>query len=64
VNAARPFPRWTISGRSCRAKSGGGKYKDQPVEVLTADPQYREWLMGQHWFQTRFPRKRRLAQIL
>lgn len=31
-----------------------GKYKGQPVEVLTADTDYCEWLTGQPWFRERF----------
>lgn len=31
-----------------------GKYKGQPVEVLTQDREYCEWLMEQDWFRTKF----------
>lgn len=31
-----------------------GKYKGQPVDVLQADPQYMDWLMGQSWFAERY----------
>lgn len=31
-----------------------GKYKGQQIEVLSGDPQYRDWLMQQEWFRTRF----------
>ena len=31
-----------------------GKYKDQPVEALIADRDYREWLMEQPWFRDRY----------
>jgi hypothetical protein len=31
-----------------------GKYRDQPIEVLAADPRYCEWLAAQPWFRTRF----------
>lgn len=31
-----------------------GKYKGQPVEVLAADPSYREWLTSQDWFRERY----------
>jgi len=31
-----------------------GKYKGQPVEALSQDRAYCEWLMGQDWFRTRF----------
>lgn len=32
-----------------------GKYKGQPVEVLTADPQYAQWMISQGDFINRFP---------
>lgn len=31
-----------------------GKYKGQPVEVLVADQQYREWVVAQDWMRTRY----------
>lgn len=31
-----------------------GKYKGQPIEALTADPQYCEWLLAQDWFRSRY----------
>jgi hypothetical protein len=31
-----------------------GKYKGQPVEVLSQDKQYLDWLMQQDWFTTRY----------
>lgn len=31
-----------------------GKYKGQPVEILTADTQYAEWLADQPWFRERY----------
>ena len=31
-----------------------GKYKGQPVEVLSQDKQYLDWLMQQDWFNTRY----------
>lgn len=31
-----------------------GKYKGQPVDVLAADPQYRDWLSAQPWFREKF----------
>lgn len=31
-----------------------GKYKGQPVEVLSADRGYTDWLMGQAWFRERY----------
>lgn len=31
-----------------------GKYKGQPLEVLEADPNYKEWLLGQSWFRDKF----------
>lgn len=31
-----------------------GKYKGQPVELLTADRNYCEWLAGQDWFREKF----------
>lgn len=31
-----------------------GKYRGQPVEVLAADPDYREWLVSQPWFAERY----------
>ncbi len=31
-----------------------GKYKGQPVEVLRADDDYCQWLMGQDWFRAKF----------
>jgi hypothetical protein len=31
-----------------------GKYKGQPVEVLSGDPGYVEWLQGQPWVKDRF----------
>jgi hypothetical protein len=30
-----------------------GKYKNQPLEVLMQDNQYKEWLMAQDWFRNR-----------
>lgn len=38
-----------------------GKYKGQPIEVLAHDDQYRDWLMTQDWFRSRFPQ---LVQIV
>jgi len=35
-----------------------GKYKDQPVEALAQDKQYIDWLMGQDWFNARYPQLR------
>ena len=32
-----------------------GKHKGQPVEVLLADPGYRDWLLAQPWVRDRFP---------
>ncbi|MGE3410307.1 MAG: hypothetical protein AB7I37_26240 [Pirellulales bacterium] len=32
-----------------------GKYRGQPLEVLTRDAQYRDWLMAQDWFRVRYP---------
>jgi hypothetical protein len=32
-----------------------GKHKGKPVEVLAGDPSYKEWLIGQGWFQERHP---------
>ncbi|GAA4762858.1 MULTISPECIES: hypothetical protein [Flavobacterium] len=32
-----------------------GKYKDQPVEILINDPEYRNWLLSQSWFIQKFP---------
>ena len=31
-----------------------GKYKGMPIEVLSSDPQYCEWLSGQDWFRERY----------
>lgn len=31
-----------------------GKYKDQPVEALMQDDRYREWLVAQDWFRSRY----------
>lgn len=31
-----------------------GKYKGQPIEVLFADPSYREWVLSQPWVKDRF----------
>jgi hypothetical protein len=31
-----------------------GKYKGQPVEALTQDREYTDWLMGQAWFRERY----------
>lgn len=31
-----------------------GKYKGQPVEVLTSDQDYCEWLVSQPWFKSRY----------
>jgi hypothetical protein len=31
-----------------------GKYKNQPLEVLSQDPQYMEWLTQQDWFKSRY----------
>ena len=31
-----------------------GKYKGQPVDVLTADQDYCEWLVSQPWFKSRY----------
>ncbi len=31
-----------------------GKYKGRPVEMLLADEEYRDWLLGQPWFRSRF----------
>lgn len=31
-----------------------GKYKGQPVEILIADDDYRDWLVAQPWFRSRF----------
>lgn len=31
-----------------------GKYKGQPVEILRADDDYCQWLMGQDWFRIKF----------
>jgi hypothetical protein len=31
------------------------KHKGQPVEVMLADPGYKEWLLAQPWFRDRFP---------
>lgn len=31
-----------------------GKYKGQPVEVLSQDKPYLEWLQNQDWFKTRY----------
>lgn len=31
-----------------------GKYKGQPIEVLSQDPQYLEWLQSQDWFKQRY----------
>lgn len=32
-----------------------GKYKNQPIEALTQDASYCEWLRGQGWVAERFP---------
>jgi hypothetical protein len=32
-----------------------GKYKGQPLDVLTADRDYCDWLMEQAWFVQRYP---------
>lgn len=32
-----------------------GKYKDQPIEILIKDPEYRQWLLAQNWFTQKFP---------
>ncbi|WP_157111385.1 hypothetical protein [Nonlabens spongiae] len=32
-----------------------GKYKDQPIEILINDPEYRNWLLAQSWFAQKFP---------
>ena len=32
-----------------------GKHKGEPVEVLLADADYRDWLMAQPWFRDRYP---------
>ena len=29
-----------------------GKYKNQPVEILESDPNYKNWLLGQEWFRS------------
>lgn len=29
-----------------------GKYKNQPVEILQSDPNYKNWLTGQDWFKS------------
>lgn len=31
-----------------------GKYKDQPVDLLLADNDYRDWLLMQPWFRDRY----------
>jgi len=31
-----------------------GKYKGQPVDVLIADREYREWVMAQDWMRSRY----------
>lgn len=31
-----------------------GKYKGQPLEVLSSDKAYTDWLMGQDWFKQRY----------
>lgn len=31
-----------------------GKYKGQPIEVLFADPSYREWVLAQPWVKDRY----------
>lgn len=31
-----------------------GKYKGQPVEVLSNDPEYVEWLRQQDWFKSKY----------
>ena len=32
-----------------------GKHKGQPVEILLADPGYRDWLLAQPWVRDRYP---------
>ena len=32
-----------------------GKYKGKPIEVLATDPQYKEWLQAQPWFEKNYP---------
>jgi hypothetical protein len=31
-----------------------GKYKNQPIEVLSKDEQYLQWLLSQDWFKNRY----------
>lgn len=32
-----------------------GKYKDQPIEILINDFEYKNWLLAQSWFVQKFP---------
>lgn len=32
-----------------------GKHKGQPVEIMLADPGYREWVLAQPWVKDRYP---------
>lgn len=32
-----------------------GKYRGQPVQVLSSDPEYVEWIQGQGWLRERYP---------
>ena len=32
-----------------------GKYRGQPIDILREDTDYRDWLMAQEWFASRYP---------
>lgn len=45
-----------MNGKNNNLEIPVGKYKGYPIDILSDDDQYREWIISQKWFRDKFPK--------